>query len=215
MTWLSSQKARMDEAVARLHAENGETVYVRRFLSTQPDLIYQEDLTRTEEVFRVIGVVQRNPNRRVLERHGRDLPVDLLVTFAFLDLNEAVSNIGNQDLAITRILEGYHLVFKERRYQVVQVEETKVQTGPDGPGAGECAPCPQPDPSCPPNIADDVGQVSVCAFINVDAEICADFIQLHVLAVIQREADRAPVQHTEQEQPDQPEVLTGSVEVAP
>lgn len=83
MTWLSSQKARMDEAVARLHAENGETVYVRRFLSTQPDLIYQEDLTRTEEVFRVIGVVQRNPNRRVLERHGRDLPVDLLVTFDF------------------------------------------------------------------------------------------------------------------------------------
>ena len=205
----------MDEAVARLHAENGETVYVRRFLSTLPDLIYQEDLTRTEEVFRTIGVVQRNPNRRVLERFGRELPVDLLVTFSFTDLNEAVSNLGNQDLAITRILEGYYLVYKGIRHQVVQVEQIRVVTGPDGPGGGsECAPCPQPE-FLPPSIADDVGQVTVCAFLNVDAEICAEFIQLHVLAVIQHEANTEPVRHTEQEQPDQPEVLSASIGVGP
>jgi len=214
MTWLSSTKARMDEAVARLHAETGETVYVRRFLSTQPDLVYQEDLTRTEEVFRTIGVVQRNPGRRILARFGRELPVDLLVTFAFIDLDEAVSDIGNQDLAITRILEGYHLVYKRRRYQVVQVEETKVQTGADGSGAGECAPCPELDAVLPQSIADDAGQVAVCAFMNVDAELCANFIQLHVLAVIQHEADLPIISHTEQEQPDQPEVVSGSIGVA-
>lgn len=215
MTWLSSTKARMDEAVARLHAETGETVYVRRFLSTQPDLVYQEDLTRTEEVFRTIGVVQRNPGRRILARFGRELPVDLLVTFAFIDLDEAVSDIGNQDLAITRILEGYHLVYKGRRYQVVQVEETKVQTGADGSGAGECAPCPELDAVLPQSIADDVGQVAVCAFMNVDAELCANFIQLHALAVIQREADLPITSHTEIEQPDQPEVISGAVGVTP
>jgi len=205
----------MDEAVARLHAEYGETVYVRRFLSTQPDPIYQEDLTRTEEVFRTIGVVQRNPGRRILERFGRELPVDLLVTFGFDDLNAAVSNIGNQDLAITRILEGYHLVHKGVRHQVVQVEETKVQTGVDGSGAGECAPCPGLDAVLPDSIADDAGQVAICAFMNVDAELRADFIQLHVLAIIQREADLPTISHTEAEQPDQPEVVSGSIGVTP
>lgn len=214
MTWLSSTKARMDEAVARLHAEHGETVYVRRFLSTQPDTIYQEDLTRTEEVFRTIGVVQRNPGRRILERFGRELPVDLLVTFAFDDLNAAVSNIGNQNLAITRILEGYHLVYKGVRYQVVQVEQTKVQTGADGAGAGECAPCPEIPATLPQSIASDAGQVFTCAFVSVDAEICADFIQLHVLAVIEREANLPITSHTEVEQPDQPEVISGSIGVA-
>lgn len=203
----------MDEAVARLHAEHGETVYVRRFLSTQPDLIYQEDLTRTEEVFRTIGVVQRNPGRRVLERHGRELPVDLLVTFGFNDLNAAVSNIGNQDLAITRILEGYHLVYKGVRHQVVQVEQTKVQTGADGPGAGECAPCPDLPATLPDPISDTDGQVAVCAFMHVDAELCADFIQLHVLAIIQRESDLPDIHHTEQEQPDQPEIVDGVIDV--
>jgi hypothetical protein len=206
----------MDEAVARLHAEHGETVYVRRFLSTQPDPIYQEDLTRTEEVFRTIGVVQRNPGRRVLEQFGRELPVGLLVTFAFDDLNAAVSNIGNQDLAITRILEGYHLVYKGVRHQVVQVEQTKVQTGADGSGSGigECAPCPELPTTLPDPISDTDGQVAVCAFMNVDADICADFIQLHVLATIQREPDLVDIHHTELEQPDQPEVISGSIGVA-
>lgn len=48
--------------------------------------------------------------------------------------------------------------------------------------------------------------------MNVDAEICADFIQLHVLAVIQRESDLPDIRHTEQEQPDQPEIISAVID---
>jgi carbohydrate binding protein with CBM4/9 domain len=107
-------KGRVDEAVAQIHGHFGETVYVRRLSSSDPDDTYSEDMTRVEAEFRLLAVVNVDVPRRTLDRFGVVTPVDLMVTFA----KDLMDEVGLDYLHINDVI-----IWRGRRHTVVQVNE--------------------------------------------------------------------------------------------
>ena len=139
MPWPGAVKARVDEAVARIHAQHGETVYVRRLLPSGPDDLYAEDLSRMEAAYRVIGVVLLNPAERLLKKFGQALPCDALITFAYNNISVALDGLGNLfppgDNGLY-IQPGFVLQHRGIRYTVVKVPELKVPINYQDDGGG-------------------------------------------------------------------------------
>ena len=126
MTWDSTIKACADNAIQKLHAQHGETVYVLQVAANDSeDTEYQENIRLTENIFRLLGIVQRNPAPRTLLKFGRKEPVDLLLTFCNLQLQNAAlqSGVSPSVWTPTGITphQGDHVMYQGVRHQIVQV----------------------------------------------------------------------------------------------
>lgn len=126
MTWFGPDVAdRIQAALAHVHEQFAETVFVRRpQVDGSADGVYLEDLTKTEDEFRVLATVQQNPAARTLLKFGQKQPVDLLLTFAHLHL----VNAGLPDGPVT----GDSILWRGQRYTVVKTnDKIKAVTRPE------------------------------------------------------------------------------------
>lgn len=118
--WDSVALARFQASVAQIHNQYGETVYIRRITNPDMNATYQETLLRTEQVYRLVGIVHLNPSPRLLSRYGRTAPADVIVTFSEKLLSDAGLPNGPVD--------GDILVYQGIRYTV-----NNIQQGPKAP----------------------------------------------------------------------------------
>lgn len=114
MALTQALKGRVDEAVARIHGHFGETVYVRRLIPSDQDPVYNEDLTRVESEFRLLGIVNLDVPRRTLDRFSLGTPIDMMVTFA----KDVIDDSG-----LSYINIGDVIVWRGKRHSVVQINE--------------------------------------------------------------------------------------------
>lgn len=140
MTWNSTIKACADSSIQRLHALHGETVYVTQVTTNDSvDTEYQENIRLTENIFRLLAIVQRNPDKRVLLKFGRKEPVDLLLTFCNSQLQNAAlqqSVVGQWVPTGITLRQGDHVMYQGVRHTIVQVGsiiKTPTQWGEDVP----------------------------------------------------------------------------------